>query len=180
MDYFFFTWYLICIWHTERKSMFCKCISSSSFGSRLDRMGWRKVWVWKCSFLFREKLGWWLPQKVVLGMCLSLSLVIWIGHGACIHCDCQFNFSVRLPTFSLKFFLEDRKPSVICSTSKFCGIQLQCLCYQYRWWKVNTCNRWEKDVQKPVCIIFYVKKIWHLKKNRISIAHSFRVLLFTP
>lgn len=45
-----------------------------SYYCRLDRVGWKKVWVWKCSFLFWEELGCWLPQEVVLGTCFFLLL----------------------------------------------------------------------------------------------------------
>jgi hypothetical protein len=34
---------------------------------RLDRVGWREDWVWKCPILFRKELGWSIPKKMVLG-----------------------------------------------------------------------------------------------------------------
>lgn len=37
---------------------------------RLDWVGWRTFWIWKCSILFRKKLGWRLSKKMVLGKIL--------------------------------------------------------------------------------------------------------------
>lgn len=42
------------------------------FNLRLDRVGRREDWVWKCPILFRKELGWSIPEKMVLGKALFL------------------------------------------------------------------------------------------------------------
>lgn len=63
-------------------------------GHRMDRVGWWKIWVRRCSFLFWKELGWSLPKKMVLGKYLFLSCVnicvlmdyMFFSHGiSCLH-----------------------------------------------------------------------------------------------